>query len=146
MSVVADAEQRFAVGKLGQQGQRRQPSEKAVRNRGVGESERGAQRAGLRPRQHIEAPQRWPQQQMQSRERQLGFRLNAGAPQHLHPLSRVDRVLKQRGLASARIAADNQHAAAPASCPLEEQADLGQLIVPSVKHDSHDNPVDSRRY
>ena len=112
VGVVDDAQHRFALRELGEQREAGRVDEEALLAAALLQPERGPQRGRLRRGQAVEPAQRGPQQLVQGRERQLGLRLDAPCHQHLHAGRLLARVIQQRGLAGAGLAAQHERAAA----------------------------------
>ena len=133
--VVDDAQQRLRLGRRGEQAEHRHRDEEAILHALGRQPERAAQRGGLHVGQLGGAVQHRPQELVQAGEGQLGLGLDAGPGEHAHPVGARQRVLQQRGLADARVAAQHQDAAARGAGRIEQAVDRLALAVSSQQHD-----------
>ena len=95
----------------GQQAQHGQADQEPVRRRPRAHAEHGAQGIALRGRQRLQAVQHRRAQLMQSGERELHLRLDAGGPRHPAARRLPGQVVQQRRLADARLAVHHQRPA-----------------------------------
>ena len=128
LEVVDEAQQRLLLGGLRQHAEHARRREEAVA-RAVGrDAERRLQRAALGVRQPLEQRRQGPQQLVHAGERELRLRLDPFGAQHAEVRRRRRARVEQRGLASARDAADDQHpagAGARGGKQLLERVELG---------------------
>jgi hypothetical protein len=113
LGLVDQAEHRPVLGRLGQQaehGHRHEKPVPAVRGTGLAAPAGGGEAEGAGERGRLglgEAPgqlQDRPQELVQGGERQLGLGLDAGGPEHGHPLGPPGGMLEQGGLADTALA------------------------------------------
>ena len=71
---------------------------------------------------------------MQRGEGELGLGLDPAPAQHPHLARLLDRVLEQRGLPDAGLAADHQRAAARGPCRGDQTLDRGTLRLSAEQH------------
>jgi hypothetical protein len=109
--VVDDAHQRRLLGDLGQQAQDRQPDQEAIRGAAILQAEHHAQRVPLRAGQTVEFSEHGRAQRMQAGEWKLHLGLDACRPGDPASLRGCRQVPQECGLADARLAAQDQHAA-----------------------------------
>jgi hypothetical protein len=112
LEIVHETQQRLRLGHLRQETERRQAHEEAVRSSAGREAERDPQGVLLRLRERSEATEQRHAELMQTRERQLHLRLDAGDLDDPETRSLTGGETQQRRLAHARLAADGEHAAA----------------------------------
>ena len=96
---------RWLLGHLRQQAERRQPNQKAIRSLPAAQAERHPQRSLLGTGQAAQPIKHRRTQLMQGGEREPHLRLDADRPQDAKVRRRADRVVQQRCLAHARLAA-----------------------------------------
>ena len=113
LRVIEYADQRSVLGDLGQQAERRQRHEKALRRRAVLQTERDLQRVPLRARQASELTEHRRAQLVQPGERKLHLGLDARGAGDATALRVLEHVLEQRRLADPRLAAQDQDPALP---------------------------------
>jgi hypothetical protein len=106
--VIHHAHQRTFPRRLRQQAQHGQADQEPVRCRAGAEAEHGQQRITLRTRKRLSVIQHRRAQLMQPGERQLHFRLHARGPDDPAPRGPPGQVVKQSGLAHARLTAHHQ--------------------------------------
>ena len=70
---------------------------------------------------------------MKCRERQLGFRVDTGAPQHAHAFRMHGGVLEQSRLADACLAADDERIASTGASVVEQAQHGGALDLAAVE-------------
>ena len=134
LRVINNSQQRALLGRLGQQAEDRQSNQERTRRRVGGtpsQSKRDAKRLVLRLR---EAPHKLKErgaQLLNRRERELHLRLDPGRPRDPKPPPSLDRVLKQRGLADARVAMHHQHAATTAAHTVHQPVEHLPLALPA---------------
>lgn len=131
--VVDQAHQRRGRRHLDEQAQRREPDQEPVPAVGATQPERAQQGIRLLRRQCSDPGQFGTQQHVQSRERQVGLRLDAGDPQHAR-LRVLRRILQQRRLADAGLAADDQRPGAAARHIEQQPFDHLLLSRSAVEH------------
>ena len=113
LRVVDDADERLLLGDLGEQRQRGQPDEEAVRRgalrsvRTPSRAHRAAGRAGVESIQHRRA------ELMEPAVRQLHLRLDADGPRDVPAVDAVGQVVQQRALAHARLAPQDDDSTPP---------------------------------
>jgi hypothetical protein len=128
--VVDHDQERLLIRDLGQQGEGRQPDEKAVGCRLLLHPERAAERRGLAARQPIDVAQHRSQQLMQPGEGELRFGLDARGQEHTRAggPGAGDGRMQQGALAEPGFAKHQQRRARrPAS--KQQRTDLRQLGV-----------------
>ena len=87
------------------------------------------ERLRLHLRDLVEMPEDGTQQPVDAGEGEIGFRLEAGRPQHREPGGLICGVLEQCALADPRLAPNDEHAALSV-CGVREQAvDLRTLAL-----------------
>ncbi len=108
---------------------RREPcsDEKAVRRIRTAKTERPGQSVPLRCRKRPEPAQKRQQELMQRRETKLGLRLDPQQADDFEVPARLDRVVKERGLAGTRLAVKHQGGAAAPPRRLKDAVDLTAL-------------------
>jgi hypothetical protein len=111
LRVVDDADQRALLGHLGQEAQHGEPDEEAVGGRPRDAAERGAERHALRVGQPLHPVEHRRAELMDARERELHLGFHARRPRDATPRRALHEVVEQRGLADARLAPQDQHAA-----------------------------------
>jgi hypothetical protein len=109
--VVNQADQRLLRRHVGQQAQDGQADQEPVRCRPGADAERRPQRITLRSRQLIEVIEHRRAQLLQSGERQLHLRLDAGRARHPAAGRLAGGVVQQGRLADARLAGHHQRPA-----------------------------------
>ena len=109
LRIVDEAHERSHLGRLGQQAQRRQGHQEAVRGSAILQPERHTQRIPLRTGQPVQPVENRRTQLMQPGERQLHLRLNTRHPDDPTPQRPLSHVLQERRLADPRLAAHHQH-------------------------------------
>ena len=137
LRVIDEAQQRPLRGDLGQQAERGQRDQEAVR-RGAGRRpERDAQGVLLRLRQRAEPVEHRRAQLMQPRERQLHLRLDAGDLRDPEARRLPSAVVQERGLADARLAADDQDRALAAADVLQQPVERldARWLAPATQAD-----------
>ena len=135
LSIVDEAQHRTRLRQLGQQRQARDRDQEAILPRPLPQPERSLQRCGLRLREPLEQVQRRSHELMQPGERQLGLRLDPARRQHLHVARPLPRILQQRRLAHARLAPQDQRAAARRPRRFDERSHAGALDITPVEHE-----------
>jgi hypothetical protein len=113
LRVIHRADEGPLLRHVGQQAQRRQSDEKAVRGLAGAQPERRRQRIALRSRQAIETIEHGRAELMQARERELHLGLHSGGSRDATPRRTLDEIREQCGLADPRLATDDQHRALP---------------------------------
>jgi hypothetical protein len=114
--------------------QRGQPHQEPIRRVTGTQPERHPQRRPLRGGQPAQPIQQRHAQLMQPREREVHLRLHPGRAHHPEPRGGAARVLQQRGLTDAGLAAHHQHAATPGPRPREQLLDRRTLGTPPQQH------------
>jgi hypothetical protein len=133
LGVVDDAHQRALVGHPGEQAQHGEPDEQAVRRRPVAQAEGGGQRVALRRRQRCEPILERGAELLQAGERDLGLGLHARGARDVAVRRGLDQVLQQRGLADARLAAQDEHLAASRAHGFQQPVQRLALAAPSTQ-------------
>ena len=113
-------QQRPLLGGVGQQRQRPDADQEAVGLALVRQPERAAQRARLRLGEPVDPVLERPQQLVQRRRTGAQPRTRCRSPAARGSRSPRRRVLEQRGLADARLAAQDQRTAGPAASRVEK--------------------------
>ena len=129
--VVDQAQQRLAGGLPGEQPQRGQPDEEAVRWAAFRHAERHPQRGALGRGQQVEGGQQGAEQLVHGGEAELHLALDAVDPDDLHggPGHRLG-VIQQGRLAHARLAPEHQNAAHLLAGSRHDLIELPLLCVP----------------
>jgi hypothetical protein len=116
LSVVDQAEQRLPGGLVGQQAQGGQADQEPVRSRAFPQAEGQLQRGALRRGEHAGPVQVGPQQLVQGPEAELDVGLDAVGPDNGQAGRGRLRVVEQRRLAHARLAAEHHGTAQSGPC------------------------------
>ena len=103
LCVVDEAEQRLLLGGVREKTENREPDEKRVRRRAVGQSEGDAERVTLWIRETLGELEERRTELLQRRVVELHLPLDTGSPNNAKVLAGIDRVLEQRGLADAGV-------------------------------------------
>ena len=120
LEVVHETQQRLRLRHLRQETERRQAHEEPVASSAGREPERHPERVLLRLRERFEAIEQRHAELMQTRERQFHLRLDAGDLDDPEPGGLAGDETQQRRLAHARLATDDEHAAAAPARALEQ--------------------------
>ena len=140
-SIVQEHEDRLLLGGVGEQRERARADQEAVGLTLVGQTERAAHRARLRVGQMLDPLFERAQELVQRRVRQLGLGLDAGRTQDLEAIGARRRGGEQRGLADARLAAQQQRAAAALARGVEQPVEGRDLALAPDQH--HAAPTSS---
>jgi hypothetical protein len=106
--VVNHAYQRTFTRCLGQQAHYGQANQEPVRRRARAQAKCGSQRRALRTGKRLSVVQHRRAQLVRAREGQFHFRLHSGCPHDQAPRGTLGQVVKQHGLAHARLTAHHQ--------------------------------------
>ncbi|UMG91581.1 hypothetical protein [Nocardioides sp. TF02-7] len=134
LHVVGDQHDRHRGGVLGDQLERGVAHEVGL-DRGLGHPERRQQRLPLASRERLGPPEDGCEETVQSRERDLCLRLDAGDPQdgQAGVLRPARGGLQQRGLPDPGLPADDQCRPGPRQ-PRDEPVQPGDLILAADEH------------
>ena len=112
LHVVDHAHERPLLGRVGQQAERSETEQEAIRSRSLGQPERQPQRLLLRGREMVD-PLEHPcaHELLQPGQRQLHLRLDATRPRDPASRSAVHEVVQQYGLPHTWLPANDQHRA-----------------------------------
>jgi hypothetical protein len=132
--VVDHAEQWLRIGRRREQAEHGHRDDEAILDAVRGQAEGAAQGGSLDVGELVGEVEDGPQHLVQSGERQLGLGLDAGAREHAHPPGACHGALQQRGLADARLAAQDEDAAARAPGPVEQAVDRRALALSPQQH------------
>ena len=134
MRVIDHHQHRPSLARGGQQIERRRPDRKALMVPAPAETERAAQRLRLRRRKLTDHVKQWTADVEQSRELELGLRLDPDRPHHRHPLGAPNRIVQQRRLADPGLADRHHHIGRARARSLEQQVDARALAVTADEH------------
>ena len=121
--VVHEAENRAAVRHLREEREARGVDEEALFSAPLPEAQRAAECRGLRAGQPVQMTQRRPDQLVECRERKLRLGLDSSRGEDVHIAGSIAGIPEQRGLADARIAVHDEHAARRVAGRLEQPPD-----------------------
>ena len=134
LRVIHHAHQRLLLGDVGQQAQKSQPDQEAVRGVAGLQTERRAERVALWSGKVIEPIEERRTHLVQPGEREFHLGLDADRPGGTASGRASQQVAQQRGLADARLAAQHQ-------CPAVAGPRTGQqpiqhlaLVTPTARH------------
>src|SRR3954454_8580404 len=115
LRIVDDAKQGALLGHRREQTEYGQGHEERVRRGAEGDAQRDAQRVALRlwDGDGVGAREQWRAELMQAGERKLHLRLNPCDLRDVKVGRLPNRMPQQRGLADARLTANNEHSALP---------------------------------
>ena len=133
LHIVDDAQERALLRRAGQQAERRQRDQEAVRRVAGLETERDAQRRALVAGQRAEPVEHRGAEPVQARERQLHLGLHALDLREAEPGRLPGRVPQQRRLAHARFAPDREHGAAPGARAVQKPVQRIALAHPPAE-------------
>ena len=111
VAVVDEQAERLLIGRRREQAEGGGADDEAVAGRDRPERERARERARLPCRNVPEPAEHRLQQRVQAGKRHLALGLHAPRAQHPHGADAGGKVVEQRGLAAARLAAQDHHAA-----------------------------------
>ena len=132
--VVDDQPDGTALAAAAQQAQHRGADREPVGDRPLAQRQGDTQGLGLRRRQPVEVVGGHPEQLRQAAERHVLLGLGTGRPEQRHAGRRAERVVGDRGLADARLAAQDEHAAASQPRSGDQAVDDVPLGGPPDQH------------
>jgi hypothetical protein len=133
LRIVDETDHRSLLGCVGEQAEHRQSDQEPVRCVAVGHAERRPQRVALQARQSLQPVEQWGAELMQTGERQLHLGLHAGHAGDTTSGRAVTQVVQERGLAHARLAAQDQDPALPGAHVFQEPVEHLALSVPAAQ-------------
>jgi len=133
LGVVDQAQDRLAVGQLGQQAKHPGRDQEPALPAGLVQAEGARQGVGLRGWQGGQQVQGRAQQGVQPGEGQPALGVDPVRPQHPHAVGPLGRVAEQRGLAHPRVAGHDQRVTGRVTGPLQERVDRRALLVAPVQ-------------
>ncbi len=131
LKIVHETQHGLLLGVRRQERQRGEAHQEAVGRSAGCEAERDIERVALRLRERVRAIEQRPAELLQTRERQLALRLDAGDVDDPERSRLARGVPHQRRLAHARLAADDQHAAPPLTRARNEPVERFALAGPA---------------
>ncbi len=134
LGVVDEAQQGPLRRHLGQQAERGQRDEEAVRSSAGGQAQRHAESGLLGLWKRAEVPQHRRAELMQPREGQLHLGLDPGDPGDAEARGLTGAMVQERGLADARLAADDEHRALAAADVLQDPVERVTLAGSPQQH------------
>ena len=128
LHVVDHAHERPLLGDIGQQAERSETEQEAIRSRSLGQPERQPQRIPLRRREMLDPLQhRRAQELLQPGQGQLHLRLDGTRPRDPAPRRALRHVVQQNGLPDPGLAAHHQHRASARPSLLEHPVEHSAL-------------------
>ena len=115
MRVINNSQQRLLLSRLRQHPENRQSNQERIWHGPRDESERDAKRLPLGLRETVDKVKERGTQLLNRCERELHLGFDPGRPGGPKPARSLDRVVEQGGLADARFAMHDQHAATSAA-------------------------------
>jgi hypothetical protein len=134
LRVVDAAEQRTLLAGLGEQAEQAERDEEAVLDALGGQAEGTLHRGRLRRGQAVDQIETRADELVHARERQLVLGLDADAAQHAHVGRLALGVLEQRGLADARLPAQDHDRTAFVARALKQRVQFALLSLSAHQH------------
>ena len=133
LRIIHHAHQRLLLGDVGQQAQKSQPDQEAVRGVADLQTERCAERVALWPGKAVEPTEERHTQLVQPGEREFHLGLDADRPGGTASGRASQQIAQQRRLADARLAAQDQRAAVAGPRAGQQLIQHLALITPTAQ-------------